>query len=277
MTSTREQEIWKTYLKYPWIEASNLGRVRTKDRIITDKNGKKRFVKGKVLKQQLDINGYMRVEFRVNGKTVYLSVHRTVATCFIPNPNGYPEVNHKDNDRTNNVVNNLEWCTSQYNQNYKKNFGTSSTQVLGRPVVVVDLKTGKVLRFETRSEAACQLGVDISSITRVVKGEQNTIGDYWFTEDESEITEKKIREIKANMQSHPVIAVNPKTSEVFLFKSQHEAERQLGVSQSHICAVIRGQRKTTGGYWFCRADEDAVEKTIKKFGDEIANKVKELM
>ena len=273
----KEKVVWKPYPEYPFIEANQFGEIRIRDRVITDKNGNKRLVKGRFLKQQFTARGYLRVEFSVKGKTVNIFVHRIVATCFIPNPDNLPQVNHKDNDPTNNAVSNLEWCTNQYNQDYRKNFGTSPAQLFGRPVFAVDLKTGKVLRFETQSEASRQLGVDISSITRVIKGEQNSAGGYWFTEDEREITERKIQEIKANMQSRPVIAVNKKTSEVFWFESQREAERQLGVSESHVCAVVRGQRKTTGGYWFCRADKNVAEKTRDKFGDKIANKIKEFI
>ena len=203
----KEKEIWKTYPKYPFIQASNLGRVRTKDRTVTRSNGRKYHVKGRVLKQQLNNMGYMYVVFGVNGKHVHLLVHRIVATCFLLNPNNLPEVNHIDNDPTNNCASNLEWCTSKYNSDYKKNFGSSSAQVLGRPV----------------------------------------------------------------------IAVNLETSEVLWFESQHEAERQLGVDQRNISAVVKGKRNKTGDYWFCYADEDAVEKTRAKFGDKIANKVGKLM
>lgn len=206
--SNKEEEIWKVYPKFPFIEASNLGRVRTIDRYVPVKGQGKRLIKGRVLKQQLNKSGYMYVRFRVNGKFISLRVHRIVATCFLPNPLGLPEVNHIDNDRTNNVVSNLEWCTSKYNQDYRKNFGTSPAQVQGRPV----------------------------------------------------------------------IAINPETYDFFWFESQSEAARQLGVDHSTITKVVKGKRyKTTGGYWFTYADENAVEKTRAKFGYELAHKIEELM
>lgn len=86
------------------------------------------------------------------------------------------------------------------------------------------------------------------------------------------------REKYGKALGRPVIAINSETSEVFWFESQHEAERKLGVKNSHINAVVKGRRyKTTGGYWFCDADENAVEKTRSKFDDEIARKVEELL
>lgn len=273
-----EKEIWKTYPKYPWIEASNLGNIRTKDHWTTDKNGNKRLYKGHVLKQQHDRHGYMQVISSMNGKKFFLSVHRVIATCFVPNPNNLPEVNHKDNNPTNNRWDNLEWCTRQYNIDYKKNFGTSAAELFGKPVFAVDLNTGKVLRFETQSEAARKLNVNIGNLNSVVKGKKNSAGGYWFTEDESEITEERIQKIKENMRfPDGVIAVNQETSEIFWFESQHEAGRQLGVFQQHINDIIKGRRNTTHGYYFCRADSTAVEKTRAKFGDKIADKVEKLL
>lgn len=200
-----------------------------------------------------------------------------VATCFIPNPDNLPEVNHIDNDRTNNAVSNLEWCNRQYNSDYKKNFGTSSTEVLGRPVFAVSLKTGKVLRFESQCEAARQLGVRAGSINMVVKGKLYQTGGYWFTEDESEITEEKIQEVKAKMKPCLVIAIKPDTSEVFCFESRHEASRQLGIDSSSIAKVVKGTQNKAKDCWFTNAESTVVEKTREKFGDEVANKVEKLM
>lgn len=97
-----DEEIWKTYPDYSFIEVSNLGNVRTKDRYVTDKNGGKRLIKGRVLKQSPSHNGYMSVSFHTNGKRVCLRVNRMVAITFLPNPHNYPEVNHKDCNRLNN-------------------------------------------------------------------------------------------------------------------------------------------------------------------------------
>ena len=246
---TEQQEIWKQYPDYSFIEVSNLGRVRTKDRYVPGKDGRKCFYKGRVLKQRLSNSGYMQVKFGVNGKYVFLYVHRMVATCYVPNPLGLPQVNHIDNNRTNNSASNLEWCTPQYNNDYKKNFGTSPAQLFGHLVFAVNLKTGKVLRFESQAEATRQLGISESNISEIIKGKRyKTAGGYWFTEDEGEITEKKIREIRASMKSCQVIAVNPETSEVFWFDSQSEAAQQLGFDGSHIAKVVKGKQNKTHGW-----------------------------
>lgn len=145
--TTDEQVVWKTHPEYPWVEVSNLGRIKTVDHYVTCKNGSKKLVKGHILKQYFAEKGYMYVALNVNGKQVNLLVHRAVAISFLPNPDNLPEVNHKDNNRTNNRLDNLEWCTRRYNEDYKKNFGTTSAEVLGHPVFAVNLNTSRILYF----------------------------------------------------------------------------------------------------------------------------------
>lgn len=70
------------------------------------------------LLNQWERHGYKRVSLWENGEKFNVSVHRLVATAFLDNPNGYEEINHKDENKSNNNVNNLEWCTHTYNINY---------------------------------------------------------------------------------------------------------------------------------------------------------------
>ena len=74
---------------------------------------------GRPLKTYQSKKGYEKVDFKINGKRIRnLSVHRLVAQTFIPNPLNLPQINHKDEDKLNNHVSNLEWCTNIYNSNY---------------------------------------------------------------------------------------------------------------------------------------------------------------
>ena len=71
-------------------------------------------IKRRVLKQRVDKQGYLLVHLSEGGKNSWKSVHRLVASAFIPNPNKLPQVNHKDENKQNNHVSNLEWCTISY-------------------------------------------------------------------------------------------------------------------------------------------------------------------
>lgn len=165
----KEEEVWKTYPDYPFIEVSNLGRVRTLDRWVQC-NGGKRLVKGRILKQQLNHNGYMQVQFGVNDKYVQLRASRMVAITYIPNPNNLPEVNHIDCDRTNNRVDNLEWCTRQENITYRDKLGhTAKHNALKKPVIAINQETFEIFWFESQSEALGNLVLMVHTSLRLSK------------------------------------------------------------------------------------------------------------
>lgn len=87
----------------------------------------------KEISQRKNSDGYMQITVGKNGHRSQYRVHRMVAEAFIPNPENLPEVNHKDNDRTNNCVENLEWCTHEYNVQYSIDSGNhvSTTNITG--------------------------------------------------------------------------------------------------------------------------------------------------
>lgn len=272
------EETWKPYPEFDFIEGSSLGNVRTIDRYVTYENGIKHFYKGHILPQQCNNSGYLYVSFGVNGKIVSRLVHRIVASCFIENPDNLPQVNHIDCDPSNNNIDNLEWCTASYNCQYREKYGVSMTEARGHHLYAVNLNTCRVLYFRSQNEAARKLGLNVGHINNVLKGHRNHTGGYLFTEDESELTKNKLQKIKDGMNFlDGVIAINLKTLEVLRFESQMEAERQLGCGHGNIGSVLADRRKQAGGYWFVYADENAVEKTRTKFGDEVANKVAKLM
>lgn len=107
-------ENWKDINGYEnSYQVSDLGNVRSVNRVC---NG--RHLNGKLMKPVMDEDGYLKVHLSKNGKATYYFVHRIVAENFIENPNGLKEINHKDENKTNNRVDNLEWCSTKYNINY---------------------------------------------------------------------------------------------------------------------------------------------------------------
>lgn len=127
---------------------------------------------GRILKQATDIRGYKFVNLNKEGKQFHLSVHRAVALTFIPNPKNYPHVNHKDEDKTNNKVSNLEWCTPRYNSHYSNS----------KPVLMLDKNTNEVLkRFESiRDTDAYFSKCAHQSISKVCSGSPRYITAYGY-------------------------------------------------------------------------------------------------
>lgn len=112
------EEIWKPVKGFEgYYEVSNLGRVRSIDRYVNTKGDSKRIRNGRVLKGIIH-NEYVLVTLSKDNLKSKKRVHRIVAEAFLPNPDNLPQVNHKDEDKTNNNVTNLEWCDSKYNMNY---------------------------------------------------------------------------------------------------------------------------------------------------------------
>ena len=176
-------ESWESHPDIGIIEVSNFGRVRTLDRIVP--RGKyTQFVKGLILKQYDNGNGYLHVVLSMNGKTVTKKVHRLVAETFISNPDNLTEVNHKDCNRANNNVENLEWCTRSYNRQYREKYGVSQTEVLGHPVFAINLETLEVSHFRSQSEASRELGVFKQNVNNVIKGIIKQTGGYLFVNDD---------------------------------------------------------------------------------------------
>ena len=112
-------EEWKDIKGYEGLyQVSNKGNVRTLEHKIVNKLGRTQLVKGRNLKIHTYPNGYKDVMLQNKGVAKRYLVHRLVAEAFIPNPENFSEVNHKDESRDNNVVTNLEWCSRKYNCNY---------------------------------------------------------------------------------------------------------------------------------------------------------------
>ena len=121
-----EGEIWLDIDHIKHNQISNLGRIKTKSRVIENnsKNYKRKsYYKPRLKRLHIHKDGYVRYAISSDGVKFYGTAHRLVANHFIPNPYNLPCVNHKDGNRSNNVVENLEWCTYKENTEHAINTG----------------------------------------------------------------------------------------------------------------------------------------------------------
>lgn len=121
-TKNLDGEVWKKVEDYPMYAISNYGRLKRIERYAKKSNGKGKMVTHhypeKIVKQSFNTLGYLMYRPSRDGHLGCVSIHRLVAKAFIPNPDNLPQVNHKDENPSNNRVSNLEWCTQRYNINY---------------------------------------------------------------------------------------------------------------------------------------------------------------
>lgn len=185
-------EIWKDIPGYEGkYQVSNTGEVKS-----LNYNGTG---KAKLLKQLDNRYGYLRVTLFKNGKRKWFRVHRLVAMTFLPNPNNYREVNHKDENKYNNNVDNLEWCNAKYNMNYgtrnerasKSHKGKCKGKYNGKskPVLMYDENGNLIKRFECVAEASRYFGTNCGwnkAITDCLKGKQPTAYNYIFKYENEE-------------------------------------------------------------------------------------------
>ena len=127
-----EKEIWKDVVGYEgYYQVSNLGQVKSLDRYVKYKRTGLRLIKGKILSQKTDRNGDKCVLICIDNKRWYVTVHRLVALMFVPNPDNKPQVGHKDETKTNNRADNLEWVTPKENSNMPKHIERLSVALSG--------------------------------------------------------------------------------------------------------------------------------------------------
>lgn len=130
--------------------------------------------KSPVLAGSVDNHGYKQVTLSKNGKTKTHKVHKLVAIAFVPNPRGYAEINHKDENKLNNSANNLEWCTRAYNVAY----GTR-TERTQRAVIQFSLDLKYIATHKGVGEASRAIGArTCGGISNCCKGKSRTAYGY---------------------------------------------------------------------------------------------------
>ena len=169
------KEIWKDIKGYEGLyQVSNLGRIKRLKH--------KRFDRNQILPERLvkvsypKNNWYPYVSLCKNGKYVSKCIHRLVASAFIPNPNNYPVINHKDGNKQNNAIDNLEWCS--YSHNNKEAYRLKLNNGTAKTTIQYDKKGNFIKEWFSTRIAEKELNIANGKISACCIGKRNIAGGY---------------------------------------------------------------------------------------------------
>jgi hypothetical protein len=172
-------EIWKQILGFDgFYFVSNLGRIKS-FKILNTQNKNKIGI----IKKQRNNKGYKIISVKFNKVKISLKVHRLVAMAFIPNPENKSQINHKDGNKSNNNVNNLEWATGSENVKHAFNTGLKeqyfgSEHYMSKCILQFD-KSGIFLKkWDCMSDACRVYNIKLQSLSSCVSGKSKTCGGY---------------------------------------------------------------------------------------------------
>lgn len=182
------EEIWKSVVGYEeYYEISNLGKVYSKGKTYVDSTGRCQTKKPRYINVRCGVNGYLCVDLTANGVTKQTTIHRLLAMAFISNPENKPTVNHKDGNKLNIELSNLEWAT--YGENNKHavdnnlrrspwtgKFGTENPR--SKPIVQYDKANNKINEFPNAREAQRITGITYKHISSCCLGKRKTTGGF---------------------------------------------------------------------------------------------------
>lgn len=170
-------EIWKDIKGYEGLyQVSNFGRIKSLERFTDHKSTGIVLQKEKIIKQRINY-GYCYVNLCKESKIKGFRVHRLVAEAFIPNPNSLKQVNHKNEIKTDNRVENLEWCTCKYNINYGTGIKRRKNK-LSKPILQFDMGNNFIKKWASISEIERVLKIPNPNIIKCCKGLRNKAGGY---------------------------------------------------------------------------------------------------
>lgn len=181
--SNSMKEVWKDVVGWEGLYmVSNLGRIRANQRVVRTKGGSLKINREKILRQKQTKYGYMEVclQEKETKRHQFVFVHRLVAESFIKNPNGFPFINHIDECKTNNNIDNLEWCTAKYNCNYgtrieRQIISQRNNHPNCKKVLCMSLDGKEIHTYNSLSSAARAMGVDKTRLSRICNGHSGAV------------------------------------------------------------------------------------------------------
>lgn len=260
-TADLDGEEWRDVVGFEGMfMVSNFGRVKSLDRYVTlnpKKSGSIQFRKGKIYSPSFSTDGYLQVTLANGNIKRTAKVHRLVAMAFIPNPDNLPQVNHIDENKTNNRIDNLEWCTAKYNNNYGTRIERARESFHQEPILQFTKNGELIARYSSITDAAKAMGMDYSRIMWVCKGRFSCTsnGFVWRYENQDlaekakiALEEKKMRVYQTTTALRRVAKYDLDGNFIKSYRSIKDACADNGLSRNKITHACRGEQKTAGGF-----------------------------
>ncbi|MDP4117688.1 MAG: NUMOD4 domain-containing protein [Bacillota bacterium] len=191
------QETWKDVKGFGGrYQVSNYGRLRSLEMEVLCRNGKRRIVNGSTLKERINHkSGYVQYLLCMDGCKIYKYAHRLVAETFLANPENKPTINHKDENKRNNRIENLEWATYSENNTYNDGIKRrlihtdikkrtekidykAKAEKQKKPIIQFDLCGNKIKKWDGAIDAARILKIDKGALRQCLYGKTKTSGGY---------------------------------------------------------------------------------------------------
>lgn len=205
--------------------------------------------------------GYYDITLHFEKKRYTVRIHRKVAESFIPNPYKYTIVNHKNGNKLDNRVENLEWCTSRQNSQHAHDNGL--VNVYKRPVVQYDMDGNKIAEYASATSAGIATKIRRSDISATCRRIQLSSGGYiWkYKEDENNVISGPL---ELQYKRKAVVKFDMKCNKICEYHSTKEAAKEFGCHPDNIAAACRGVVESSNGFiWRYKKNEHTVKPKTK--------------
>ena len=244
------KEIWEDIYGY-----KNLYKINNKGEIYS-------YISKKIVKSSKKSNGYLFIHLYNKGTNKCKYIHRLVAEAFIPNPNNYLEVNHKDGNKLNNCVDNLEWCTKKQNMQHAsknnlipKRYGADN--IFSKKVIQLDLKYQPIKIWDSTGEILRELNIPKQNVSDNCNNKNYRTRNWifmWFDDyikisNMEQFALKRKKAFKHRIKRVLCIENN------IIYENATQAQNITNANRTTIIKCCEGTRKTSGGLHWRYADE----------------------
>lgn len=251
-------EEWRPVVGFVgYYEVSNQGNVRSVSRVVRGQSKQGGYHQmGKVVAKYKDVNGYFCAHLCRDGISINKKIHRMVAEAFIPNPDNLPVINHKDEVKTNNRVENLEWCTQQYNVTYG-NAIQKCQDATRKPIYQLDKNTTEIVKiWKWVGDITKELGYRKNRVVGWCQRYAEAEGYIWCYAEDYKEGYKSGKSIKTTrFAPRALYKIDPSTLKILDEYKSSEELRAGGYETTMVYDVCEGKTRKHKGYYWCYVDD----------------------